>query len=179
MEPGCFSIGFVRANHRTILLYFSILLLCIVQWVLQVMFPCVQFYCMLVFTVFHYMFRPTWPSSSVQDSSYIYFHMLKDSASLLFLVRCLFFHVVTLYMFFTCFSFLYTKKTRRKTAEHSYEIRTDFGSLIITSHDGSHIGNVEFQSLLPERYNFLQHSTVIKINSMQYYVTQFVILQVS
>jgi hypothetical protein len=45
---------------------------------------CVQIYCMLVFTVFHYMFRPSWPSSSVQDSSYIYFHMLKDSASLPF-----------------------------------------------------------------------------------------------
>jgi hypothetical protein len=26
---------------------------------------CVQLYCMLVSTVFHYMFRPTWPSSSV------------------------------------------------------------------------------------------------------------------
>jgi hypothetical protein len=26
---------------------------------------CVQLYCMLVFTVFHYMFRSTWPSSSV------------------------------------------------------------------------------------------------------------------
>jgi hypothetical protein len=38
---------------------------------------CVQLYCILVFTVFPYMFRPTWPSSCVQDSSYIYFHMLK------------------------------------------------------------------------------------------------------
>jgi preprotein translocase subunit SecG len=40
----------------------------------------------------HYMFRSTWPSSGV----YI---CLKDSTSLLFvafLVRCLFFHVVTL-----------------------------------------------------------------------------------
>jgi hypothetical protein len=45
---------------------------------------CVQLYCMLVSTVFQYMFRPTWPSSSVYDSSYIYFHMLKGSASLLF-----------------------------------------------------------------------------------------------
>jgi hypothetical protein len=26
---------------------------------------CVQLYCMLVSTVFHYIFRPTWPSSSV------------------------------------------------------------------------------------------------------------------
>jgi hypothetical protein len=63
---------------------------------------CVQIYCMLVFAVFHYMFRPTWPSSSVYDSSYIYFHMLKDSAS----VRCLFFHVVTLSMFSICVLFL-------------------------------------------------------------------------
>jgi hypothetical protein len=37
------------------------------QRVLQVVFlsACRQFYCMLVFAVFHYMFRPTWPSSSV------------------------------------------------------------------------------------------------------------------
>jgi hypothetical protein len=34
-------------------------------WVLQVMFPSVCSFIMLVFTVFHYMFRPTWPSSSV------------------------------------------------------------------------------------------------------------------
>jgi hypothetical protein len=38
---------------------------------------CVQLYCILVSTVFHYTFRPTWPSSSVYDSSYIYFHILK------------------------------------------------------------------------------------------------------
>jgi hypothetical protein len=28
-------------------------------------FVCVQLYCMLVSAVFHYMFRSTWPSSSV------------------------------------------------------------------------------------------------------------------
>jgi hypothetical protein len=30
-----------------------------------------RIYCMLVSTVFHYMFRPTWPSSGVYDSSYV------------------------------------------------------------------------------------------------------------
>jgi hypothetical protein len=39
-------------------LYFSILLHCIVQWVLQVMFPSACSFNVLVFTVFHYMFRP-------------------------------------------------------------------------------------------------------------------------
>jgi hypothetical protein len=29
---------------------------------------CVQLYCILVFTVFHYMFRPIWTSSGVKDS---------------------------------------------------------------------------------------------------------------
>jgi hypothetical protein len=53
---------------------------------------CVLFYCMLVSTVFHYMFRPTWPSSSVQDSSYIYFRMLKG-----FCFAAFFFCVVTLW----------------------------------------------------------------------------------
>jgi hypothetical protein len=33
---------------------------------------CVQLYCMLVSTVFHYMFRPTWPSSGVYDSLFSY-----------------------------------------------------------------------------------------------------------
>jgi hypothetical protein len=48
-----------------IILYFSILLHCIVQWVLQVMLPSACSFIVLVFTVIHYMFRPTWPSSSV------------------------------------------------------------------------------------------------------------------
>jgi hypothetical protein len=50
--------------HNTIMsviLYFSILLHCIVQWVLQVMLPSVCSFVVVVFTVFHYMFRPTWP----------------------------------------------------------------------------------------------------------------------
>jgi hypothetical protein len=29
---------------------------------------CVQLYCMLVSTVFHYMFRPTWPSSRTEQA---------------------------------------------------------------------------------------------------------------
>jgi hypothetical protein len=45
----------------SVLLYFSILLHCIVQWVLQVMFPSACSFIVL----FHYMFRPTWPSSGV------------------------------------------------------------------------------------------------------------------
>jgi hypothetical protein len=32
---------------------------------LQVMFPSACSFIVLVSTVFHYMFRPTWPSSSV------------------------------------------------------------------------------------------------------------------
>jgi hypothetical protein len=47
------------------ILYFSILLHCIVQWVLQVMLPSSCSFIVLVFIVFHCMFRPTWPSSSV------------------------------------------------------------------------------------------------------------------
>jgi hypothetical protein len=45
----------------------------------------------MVSTVFHYMFRPTWPSSGVQESSYIYFRIFKESASLPFFfmwLRC-------------------------------------------------------------------------------------------
>jgi hypothetical protein len=45
----------------------------------------------IIFTVFHYMFRPTWPSSGVLDFLYIYFHMLKGFCFATFLVRCLFF----------------------------------------------------------------------------------------
>jgi hypothetical protein len=44
-----------------IILYFSILLHCIVQWVLQVMFPSA---CCFIVCWFP-LFRPTWPSSSV------------------------------------------------------------------------------------------------------------------
>jgi hypothetical protein len=36
--------------------------ICIVQWVLQIMFPSVCSFIVLVSTVFHYMFRLTWPS---------------------------------------------------------------------------------------------------------------------
>jgi hypothetical protein len=50
-----------------IILYFSILLRCIVQWVLQVMLPSACSFIVFVFTVFHYMFRPTWQSSGVWD----------------------------------------------------------------------------------------------------------------
>jgi hypothetical protein len=45
---------------------------------------CVQLYCILVFTVFHYMFRPTWPSKVCRIISIFLFICLKDSASLLF-----------------------------------------------------------------------------------------------
>jgi hypothetical protein len=38
---------------------------------------------MLVSTVFHYMFRPIWPSSSVYDSSYIYFNIFKFNISII------------------------------------------------------------------------------------------------
>jgi hypothetical protein len=41
---------------------------------------CVLLYCMLISTVLHYMFRPTWPSSRVCRI----LHIFKDSASLLF-----------------------------------------------------------------------------------------------
>jgi hypothetical protein len=64
---------------------------------------CVQLYCVLVFAVFHYMFRPTWPSSSVKDSLYIYFRTLKDSASLLFPFAAFFSRGHTLYVFHLCF----------------------------------------------------------------------------
>jgi hypothetical protein len=47
------------------ILHFSILLHCIVQWILQVMFPSACSFIVLVFAVFHYMFRPTWRSSGV------------------------------------------------------------------------------------------------------------------
>jgi di/tricarboxylate transporter len=52
-------------SRRPGVLYFSILLHCIVQWVSQVMFLSACSFIVLVFTVFHYMFRPTWPSSGV------------------------------------------------------------------------------------------------------------------
>jgi hypothetical protein len=55
-----------RVKYLVIILYFSILLHCIVQWVLQCYISvCGLLYCILVFTVFHYMFRSTWPSSVV------------------------------------------------------------------------------------------------------------------
>jgi hypothetical protein len=59
--------------HKRIILYFCILLHCIVQWVLQVMFPSAWSFIMLVFTVFHYTLRPTWPSSGFVR--YFYFRM--------------------------------------------------------------------------------------------------------
>jgi hypothetical protein len=37
----------------------------VAQWVLQVMLPSACSFIVFVFTVFRYMFRPTWPSSSV------------------------------------------------------------------------------------------------------------------
>jgi hypothetical protein len=62
------------------------------------------------FTVFHYMFRPTWPSSSVYDSSYIYFHIFKDSASLLFGFHCLSLHVSAYMAIFKCVAiFIYLR----------------------------------------------------------------------
>jgi hypothetical protein len=55
MEPSTYAI----------ILHFSTLLHCIVQWVLQVMLLSACSFIVLVFTVFHYMVRPTWPSSGV------------------------------------------------------------------------------------------------------------------
>jgi hypothetical protein len=46
------------------IIYFSILLHCIVQWVLQVMLPSACSFIVLVFTAFLYMFRPTWPEQT-------------------------------------------------------------------------------------------------------------------
>jgi hypothetical protein len=37
----------------------------LMEWVLQVMFPSACSFIVLLFTVLYYMFRPTWPSSSV------------------------------------------------------------------------------------------------------------------
>jgi hypothetical protein len=61
---------------------------------------CVQLCCILVFTVFHYMLRLTWPSSSVYDS----LHMLKGIYFAAFFSA--FFHMVTLCMFSICVLFL-------------------------------------------------------------------------
>jgi hypothetical protein len=57
------------------------------------MFPSAYSFIVLVFTVFHYMFQPTWPG-------YFIFIYLKDSASLLFFSAI--FHVVTLCVFSIC-----------------------------------------------------------------------------
>jgi hypothetical protein len=85
-----------------VILYFRILLHCIVQWVLQVMLLSACSFIVLVFTVFHYMFRPTWPSSCV---GYIYFHMPEGFCFAAFFF-CLLFHVVTLC---TCPSMVWVK----------------------------------------------------------------------
>jgi hypothetical protein len=67
-----------------------------IQWILQVMFPSAWRFIVcwlpLSFT--------TWPSSSVWDSSYIYFQMLKGFCF------AAFFYVVTLCMFLICVLFL-------------------------------------------------------------------------
>jgi hypothetical protein len=76
----------------------------IVQWVLQVMFPSACSFIVLVFTVFHYMFRPSWPSSSLNDI--FIFICLKDSASLLFL--CLFLRGHTLRVSICVFPVLFS-----------------------------------------------------------------------
>jgi hypothetical protein len=79
----------LRYSEQFIILYFSILLHCIVQWVLRLCcrlraallcwfslsfttcfclhghLQVCRSFIVLVSTVFHYMFRPTWPSSSV------------------------------------------------------------------------------------------------------------------
>jgi hypothetical protein len=70
---------------------------------------CVQLYCKcftvlhLVVAILHYMFRPTWPSSSVLM---FYFHIAEE---ICFAVFCLFFHVVILcafpFVFFCCVFF--------------------------------------------------------------------------
>jgi hypothetical protein len=52
-------------------LYFSILLHCIDQWVLQVVSVSVQLYCMLVSTVFHCMFRPTHTHTHTPEDGYV------------------------------------------------------------------------------------------------------------
>jgi hypothetical protein len=57
--------------------------------VLQVMLPSACSFIVLVVTVLHYMFRPTWQSSGV---GYYYFHMPKEFCFAAFLP---FFHVVT------------------------------------------------------------------------------------
>jgi hypothetical protein len=74
------------------------------QWVLQVMLPSACSFIVLVFTVFHYTLRPTWPYSCV---GYIYFHMPEGFCFAAFF----FFHVFTLctfsFVFFLCcFSFV-------------------------------------------------------------------------
>jgi hypothetical protein len=88
-----------------ILLYFSILLHCIVQWVLQVMFPSACSFIVLVFTVSLHVSAYVAIFTCI---GYFIFICLKDSASLFFLP---FFHVVTLCVFppvfFLCFPSLF------------------------------------------------------------------------
>jgi hypothetical protein len=62
-------------------LYFSILLHCIVRWVLQAMFPSACSFIVLIFTVFHYCFGL---HDHLQVCRIFIFICLKDSASLLF-----------------------------------------------------------------------------------------------
>jgi hypothetical protein len=62
-----------------IILYFSILLHCIVQWVLQVTLPSACSFIVLVVTVLHYMFRPM---AIFMCVGYFYFIRLKESASM-------------------------------------------------------------------------------------------------
>jgi hypothetical protein len=76
-------------RRKILILYFSILLHCIIQWV------CFRLRAALLcwFSLFHYMFRPTWPSSSVYGILFSYVSRFCFAAFFAF------FHVVTLCMF--------------------------------------------------------------------------------
>jgi hypothetical protein len=87
-----FSLSLLHASLYDTILYSSILLHCIVQWVLQVMVPSAYNFIVLVFTDFHCMFRPTWPSSGVWGILFSY-------ASMIVLFFFSFFHVVTHFTF--------------------------------------------------------------------------------
>jgi hypothetical protein len=86
-----------------------------VQWVLQVMLPSACSFIVLVFTVFRYMFRPTWPSSGVTIFLFSYAWRI--------LLRCFFaffFYVVTLCSFPFLFFFAdgqNVRLTRNSTRE--------------------------------------------------------------
>jgi hypothetical protein len=74
-----------------------------VQWILQVMPPSACCFIVCWFsTVFHYMFRPTWPSSSVR-SLHIFIFVYLRTLLRCFLVRCLFLCGHTLHVFHLCF----------------------------------------------------------------------------